>query len=376
MSGSWPDKLKGKENSLRPFWIRRNSLTVHKNVLLLVTDSYHRVVVPVSFQQQVLDMLHSAHWGIVRMKQMARRYVWWPSLEQDIDSLVKNCQNCAQAANMPDRTYKEWPKPRRPWQRVHVDYAGPFLGHMWLVVVDALSRFPYIVRMGIGSTTSKDTILQLKTIFSIEGLPETIVSDNGPQFASVLFSDFCRTNGIDHLSAAPFHPASNGEAERFVQTFKKAMLKNVEGRVQTTSVVTEKLHLFLSTYRSTPSILLGGKSPSEFLHGRQHRVLLSLLHPDSTGPRDAPDERSFLYQKGSLVYARNYGSGPRWIPGKAVGHKGNIMFLIRTERGIWKRHKNQLQIRYSSTSPIHKSESKVLGIKRVLMNKVTTGNRK
>ena len=70
------------------------------------------------------------------------------------------------------------------------------------------------------STTAANTIKVLQEIFSMHGLPEQLVSDNGPQFVSSEFLDFCKANGIKHFQVAPYHPASNGLAECTVQTFK------------------------------------------------------------------------------------------------------------------------------------------------------------
>ena len=97
------------------------------------------------------------------------------------------------------------------------------------------------------NTTSEKTIAELRKLFSAYGLPEQVVTDNGPQFTSEEFSVFMRLNGIKHIRVAPYPPSSNGAAERFVQTFKKAMKasSNVAGGIQ------QRLAAFLLSYRST-----------------------------------------------------------------------------------------------------------------------------
>ena len=92
---------------------------------------------------------------------------------------------------------------------------------MYLVVVDAYSKWMEVIMMT--STTSERTITELRKLFAAHGLPEQLVSDNGPQFTSVEFDVFLKANGIRHICSAPYHSQSNGEAERFVQTFKNAM---------------------------------------------------------------------------------------------------------------------------------------------------------
>ena len=78
-----------------------------------------------------------------------------------------------------------------------------------------------------GHTISETTTSALDDLFAMCGRPETIVSDNGPQFDSKTFADWCNAHSIAHLTSAPFHPASNGEAERLVGVFKQAMKRAV-----------------------------------------------------------------------------------------------------------------------------------------------------
>jgi len=92
---------------------------------------------------------------------------------------------------------------------------------MYLLVIDAHSKWPEIIEMK--STTATKTIDEMRKLFASHGLPEQLVSDNGPQFLSDEFATFSKMNGIKHIKSAPYHPATNGAAECLVQTFKKAM---------------------------------------------------------------------------------------------------------------------------------------------------------
>ena len=87
------------------------------------------------------------------------------------------------------------------------------------MVVDANSKWPEVFPMT--SATTAKTVEVLRQLFPSYGLPEEVVLDNGPQFISV--SDFMKANGVKHVRIAPYHPASNGLAERFVQSFKTAL---------------------------------------------------------------------------------------------------------------------------------------------------------
>ena len=90
---------------------------------------------------------------------------------------------------------------------------------MFLLVVDSHSKWLEVEIMP--SITSTATIEKLCDMFSHYGLPDQFVSDNDPQFMSNEFSQFMRLNGVKHSLVAPYHPGSNGQAERFVQTFKQ-----------------------------------------------------------------------------------------------------------------------------------------------------------
>jgi len=116
-----------------------------------------------------------------------------------------------------------------PWQRIHVDFAGPFMGRQFLIVVDAHSKWPEVIEMK--TTMASATVRELRQLFSSDGLPEQLMSDNGPQFTSTEFKAFLKSNGIKHTCSAPYHPSSNGLAERFVQTFKRGAFCGLSGSV-------------------------------------------------------------------------------------------------------------------------------------------------
>ena len=103
------------------------------------------------------------------------------------------------------------------------------------------------------STTAEATVQALRVVFSTHGLPEEIVSDNGPQFIAQEFRDFLKCNHIKHFLSAPNHPASNGEAERAVRTFKQAMIASKLD----SGTLAKKICSFLLSYRSTPHTATG-----------------------------------------------------------------------------------------------------------------------
>ena len=132
---------------------------------------------------------------------------------------MRACSDCQ--SSQPMAPLHPWEWPQRPWSRLHLDYAGPFLGKMFLVLVDAHSKWLDVVP--VSAATSTVTIEKLRAIFATHGLPERIVTDNGTVFTSEEFESFLLSNGVAHTGTAPYHPASNGLAERVVQTFKQGV---------------------------------------------------------------------------------------------------------------------------------------------------------
>lgn len=222
------------------------------------------MVIPKTLRQRVLKQLHKGHQGIVRTKALARSYVYWPNIDKDVENLIKNCEACASTAKSPPRTtLQSWPIAQRPMQRVHIDLAGPVNQKTYLLIIDAYSKYPEVYQLK--SMTSSTTIDCLKDYCSKFGFPETLVSDNGTQFTSQDFVLFCRGSGIEHIRTAPFHPQSNGQVERFVDTFKRALKKQQN--------CIDGIREFLLYYRATDnSNACEGKSPSELFLGRKVRT--------------------------------------------------------------------------------------------------------
>ena len=168
----------------------------------------------------MLQELHQGHLGMSRMKSLARVYVWWPGLDKDLEDSVHACQECqANQPVLPSAPLHPWSWPTRRWSRLHIDYAGPFQRNMFLVVINDHSK--WIETFPVQSATSNITIDKLRRLFAQFGLPEVIVSDNGSCMSvHEEFESFLCANGINHITSAPYHPASNGLAERAVQIVK------------------------------------------------------------------------------------------------------------------------------------------------------------
>ena len=134
-------------------------------------------------------------------------------------------------------------------------------------MVDYFSRYPEIHKLS--TTTSQCIIEALKSIFSRFGIPETVISDNGPHYSSHEFTEFAKAYDFDHVTSSPLFAQSNGQAERTVQTVKRLHNEYKDP------------HMALLTYRSTPFPWCN-LSRAEFLMGRHLRANIHIMSDQLT----------------------------------------------------------------------------------------------
>ena len=335
----WPAQV-GVEN-IKPYFVRKEEISVQDGCLLWGS----RVVVPPKGRMDVLDLLHETHPGMSRMKSLARGHVWWPGIDKEIEEKARKCSTCQAHQRTPQRVpLHPWEWPHRPWSRIHINYAGPFMGKMFLLIIDAHSKWLDIHITN--SCNTQTTVEKLRVTFANHGLPEMVVSDNGPAFISQEFEEFMKKNGIRHVRSAPYHPSTNGLVERAVQTFKKGMKKQ-SGSLQC------RLSRFLFKYRTTPHTTTG-TSPAELRWGTRLRSHLTLLQPDigktvryAQGNQKTHNDQHVRQRSVSIgedVFVRNY-SNPKvpWIAGKVVEATGPISAKIALEDGKRvRRHQDQI----------------------------------
>ncbi|KAK7115919.1 hypothetical protein V1264_001703 [Littorina saxatilis] len=211
----------------------------------------------------MLRKIHSSHLGIEKMKQRAREILFWPGMSTDIHQIVASCHICNkhQEAN-PKEPLVPHSSPSRPWQKVATDLFT-WDKKDYLVTVDYYSRYFEVDQLH--STTSSAVIRKLSAHFARHGIPETLVSDNGPQYSAAEFENFATTWDFQHVTSSPGYPQSNGLAERTVQTVKHIMTKaKASGTGSTLQGILE--------YRNSPVDNIA--SPAQPLMGRRLRSIL------------------------------------------------------------------------------------------------------
>ena len=152
-----------------------------------------QVIIQKRLHNQLLKELHKGHVGVCRMKALARSFVWWPGLDQDIEVVAARCDKCKVTASMPATVpWNPWQHPSSPWDRTHVDF-GEWNQKYFLVVVDAFSKWPEVRHMP-SSTTAERTIEDLEDVFATHEFPRLLVSGNVPQFTAMEFENFLKRN--------------------------------------------------------------------------------------------------------------------------------------------------------------------------------------
>lgn len=330
----WPGYV--KNDAIAPYFSRRNELSADKGCVLWGM----RVVIPDKYRGQMLEELHNQHLGMSQMKSFARSFVWWPGLDAQIEQRVAGCQTCMAMSNKPPAApLQPWPWPTQVWERLHIDFAEWNQQH-FLILIDSFSKWVEVFHMT--TTTTTRTVDVLRSLFAAYGLPKEIVSDNGPQFSASEFKAFTDNNGIKHTRVPPYHPSSNGAAERTVQIVKRALQKQMldSDLCKRNLTLHHKLANFLITYRNTPHSTTG-QTPAELFLKRAPRTRFSLLKPSLSDRVLQKQQNQKKYHDQSRVRERSFkvnqwvrvrnmrGSILKWLPGRITKVCGPRTFLVK-----------------------------------------------
>ncbi|XP_064475478.1 uncharacterized protein K02A2.6-like [Ornithodoros turicata] len=269
----WPSKAALRDNAV-PFFKVRTELS-EVDGLLLRGD---RIVVPPALVSRVIGLAHEAHPGIVRTKQRLRQLYWWPAMDSNVETAIRGCDICQTA----DKSAKTAPAPltpvklpEEPWEKVSMDVVGPFEKapqncRYMITLIDYHSRWPEVC---FSNTVTTSTVIGfLRQIFSREGHPVEIVTDNGCQFISHEFRTFLQERGIRHIRSSVYHPQGNGMIERFNKVLKSfVQVAQLENRP-----IKEAVLEYIGVYRATPHASTG-LAPAFLLHGRDIRTRLNTI---------------------------------------------------------------------------------------------------
>ena len=245
----------------------------------------------------------------------------------------------------------------KPFEKLAVDLTGPsplFDGKVIFTAIDYYSGYPYAYVLKDGS--SREVITALRSIFSLFGFPDTVISDNGTTFTSEEFESFLSRLGVNHLYSAVYFPESNGRIERFHRTFKARLARLRESQQVNLQCAIDRV---LFDIRGCPSSM-SGETPFFRLFSRPMKNELSALSESSptTAPRNVVkyyeevntrrNAKLVNFAPGDTVFARK-GAGAKFdVPGEVVKSVGRGAWLIQTPAGDRVYNQSNLQLRYGN----------------------------
>ena len=180
----WPEMKAALPEPVKPYFHLRDELSVQDGVLF----RGNRVIIPRSMRADTLKKIHQSHIGINGCLRRARECLYWPSMSAEAKNYISRCKTCRSLDQKQQKeTIKYHDVPSRPWAKVGADLCS-LNGKDYLVTVDYYSNFAEVDRLS--KTTSKSVIKRLKQHFARHGIPDTLITDNGPQFSCQQFREF------------------------------------------------------------------------------------------------------------------------------------------------------------------------------------------
>ncbi|GFN88402.1 Pol polyprotein [Plakobranchus ocellatus] len=238
MREGWPGNRQDILTEVREFWDVREDLTTMNGMIF----KGEQVLIPSAIHSDMLRRINEGHLGIKKCKRWARDVIYWLRMSAEIADLISRCSICLTHRNWQKKeSLKSHDIPSIPWQKV-VSNIFTINGKNYLLVVDYYSRFVELALLN--DTRGSTVVTHFKSIFSFHGIPQTLITDNGPNYVISEFKQFTASWEIGHITSSPRYPQSNGLAERMVQTEKSHQqsqrCKPILGPAQLESGTTEK----------------------------------------------------------------------------------------------------------------------------------------
>ena len=362
----WPRRKEDVVLAARDMYAIRGELSVSDGLLL----KGDQVVIPSDLRGEILEKIHAGHLGINKSRERAKGAVWWPQITRDIKDMISRCHFCIERQpSQLKEPLQPSELPQRPFQKVGADLLT-CKGNSFLVTRDYFSR--YIDLTYLPEINSKTVIAKMKNIFAHHGVPELLVTDNGPQFVSSDFRKFAQDWNFTHQTTSPHFPQANGAAESAVKVAKD-MLKQ------------DDVFLALLSYRAT-SIPELGASPAELMFGRKIRTTLPVaprcLVPQTQDHEELRERDAAWKERQRKNFDRHHGvrqlpelqpdepvlvkldDKRGWqLPAKIVGKCAPRSYIVETPNGQLRRNRRNLlpttQEHYeaAATGPAHHTSS-------------------
>ena len=215
----WPDDKMKTPLVLRPYWPYSDELIASNGLVFRGM----RIVIPTSMRRKMVTRAHASHMGTEYTANTAREVTYWPGMHSELVEAIQRCSTRQEA--QPAQTKEPLmthPLPNLSWQVVATD-CFETAGHHYCVFVDVHSDCIDICELE--DLTAQTLVNKNKQVFATHGIPVTLVSDNGSNYASREFADFARSWDSLHITSSPHHSQSNGRAEAAVKTMKNGIKK-------------------------------------------------------------------------------------------------------------------------------------------------------
>ena len=173
----WPHQRRHLPRMVRRYWDFRDELSTDDGMLL----KGPRLIIPGELQEEYLSRLHEGHLSASKVQENAKQHMYWTGIDADIEDYTKRCQECIKRSQVPKEPLQPHDIPEGPWRKLGIDYFA-FDGNSYVLICDYFSKFPFLYRAKTAFWSLRDRLIDL---FSIEGYPDEIVSDNGPPFQTV-----------------------------------------------------------------------------------------------------------------------------------------------------------------------------------------------
>ena len=250
----FPATRRDTHSSTHDYWSFRDELSIEDGLVLKGT----RVVIPEKLRDQFIKDVHAGHQGVTRRQQRARTCIYWPGIDKAIADHASTCTPCQQyQSSQPKETLMPVipDLPNIPWHTLGTDLFT-LIGDNYLIILDYHTKYLVVEKLGADSTSKRVADLT-SNYFSLFGVPNTIISDNGPQFVGAAYQSLLQEYGVTHITSSPWHPESHGFIERAIRTAKSMLRKSPRDS-----------DLALLVFRTTPP---GPQepSPAEMLFGRK-----------------------------------------------------------------------------------------------------------
>ena len=346
IQNGWPENKSEVPECVLPYYDSRDELTIQGNLIF----KGQLLVVTAAERTELISVTHASHIGIGGCLRRMRECLYWPRMTTQVNDYLSKCEVCLSHRSAPPcEPLQQHDFIARPWSKIGADLCQ-IDGRTLLVVCDYYSNFIEVARLN--TVTTRSVLHELLPMFARFGLPDVLVSDNGPQFASAEFAVFVKQKGITHVTSSPHYAQSNCKAQNAVKTLNLLFAKAKQ--------TGESEYMAPLDWRNTPSEGMS-TSPAQRLMGRRCKTLLptagTLLKPrydtdaDTRALAGRKRRQSFYYNQharpltpideGATVRMRLPGE-KTWTPGTCTDQVNPRSYRVKVGGTVYIRNRRQL----------------------------------